>query len=81
MDANGAIKVGSSVNYTTGAITFNPDFTTTTASTISYLAFENMLPARAADPSMGYFASAAQFGRYPGPAPARRAFRLSTDRP
>lgn len=66
VDANGAIKVGSSVNYTTGAITFNPDFTTTTASTISYLAFENMLPARAADPSMGYFASAAQFGRYPG---------------
>lgn len=64
VDADGNIKAGSSVNYTTGAITFNPDYTALTP-TLSYSDFDQGLPARLVDPSTGYFASAAQFGRWP----------------
>jgi hypothetical protein len=64
VDAGGNIKAGSSVNYTTGEITFNPDFTVNTP-TLSYSDFEQGLPARTADPSTGYFAAQAQFGLWP----------------
>lgn len=64
VDADGNIKAGSSVNYTTGVITFNPDFTMVTP-TLSYGDFEQGLPARTADPSTGYFAAQAQFGLWP----------------
>jgi hypothetical protein len=64
VDALGDIKAGAVVNYTTGAITFNPDFTVVTP-TIDYDSFENGVPARTADPSAGYFASIARFGLWP----------------
>jgi hypothetical protein len=64
VDAGGNIKPGSSVNYSTGAITFNPDYTADTP-TLSYSDFSQGLPARLADPTTGYFAAQAQFGLWP----------------
>lgn len=64
VDADGVIKAGSAVNYTTGEITFDPDFTAITP-VLSYSDFEQGLPARVVDPSTGYFAAQAQFGLWP----------------
>jgi hypothetical protein len=64
VDAAGVIKAGSAVNYTTGEITFDPDFTAITP-VLSYSDFEQGLPARVVDPSTGYFAAQAQFGLWP----------------
>jgi hypothetical protein len=64
VDAAGVIKAGSAVNYTTGEITFNPDFTAITP-VLGYDDFERGLPARVVDPSTGYFAAQAQFGLWP----------------
>jgi len=64
VDALGNIKAGATVNYTTGAITFNPDFTVVTP-TLDYASFENNIPARVADPDAGYFAAIARFGMWP----------------
>jgi len=64
VDALGNIKAGAVVNYTTGAITFNPDFTVVTP-VLDYDSFDNGVPARVADPSAGYFASIARFGLWP----------------
>lgn len=64
VDAEGQVKAGSVVNYTTGAISFNPDFTAITP-VLSYEEFEQRIPGRVNDPSTGYFRSIAQFGRWP----------------
>lgn len=64
VDAAGVIKAGSSVNYATGEITFNPDYTVNTP-TLSYSDFSQGLPARLVDPTTGYFSAQAQFGLWP----------------
>lgn len=64
VDADGNVKAGSAVNYTTGEITFNPDFTMISP-VLNYERFESELPARVADPTVGYFASIARFGNWP----------------
>lgn len=64
VDAAGNVKAGSVVNYATGQISFNPDFTAVTP-VLSYERFEQQLPARTADPSTGYFAAVAEFGTFP----------------
>lgn len=64
VDANGNVKAGSVVNYTTGAIAFDPDFTVVTP-VLNYQEFDQRLPARTADPTTGYFSGIAQFGKWP----------------
>lgn len=69
VDAAGDIKAGAIVDYTTGEIEFNPDFTMITP-TLDYESFETGVPARVVDPDAGYFASIAKFGKWPSSAAA-----------
>lgn len=55
MDSQGAVVAGSSINYTTGAISFDPGFTTPMAS-LQRTEFGNALPGRAVSADTGYFA-------------------------
>jgi hypothetical protein len=63
IDATGAVVAGSSVNYTTGVVTFNPDFTIT-APSYNYATVNQPIPGREADSSTGYFMSQEAFYRY-----------------
>jgi hypothetical protein len=63
IDATGAVIAGSSVNYTTGVITFNPDFTIS-APSYNYATINQPIPGREADSSTGYFMSQEAFYRY-----------------
>ena len=64
VDAAGVNKAGSSVDYATGVISFNPDFTVVMP-VLTYTRFANGLPSRTVDPDLGYFRSQAVFGSWP----------------
>jgi hypothetical protein len=63
IDAEGTVIAGSSVNYTAGVVTFNPDFTIT-APRYNYATVNQPIPGRETDSSTGYFMSQEAFYRY-----------------
>jgi hypothetical protein len=63
IDAEGNVVAGSSVNYTTGVVTFNPDFTIS-APRYNYATVNQPIPGRETDSSTGYFMSQEAFYRY-----------------